>query len=144
MSEEPIVINASNLILGRLASYVAKQALEGHSIVILNAEKAIISGYKKSIIQEAKKRLSTRTLGSQKKAPTHPRRPDLYVRRTIRGMLPRKKTKGKQAFERIKVYMNIPEEYVNKTALKIPEADASKLHHKHIMVEDLSKEIGGV
>jgi len=35
-SEE--IVDASNLILGRMASYVAKKALEGNRIVVLNAE----------------------------------------------------------------------------------------------------------
>ena len=144
MSEDPIIIDATNSILGRLASYVAKRALEGYRIIILNAEKAIISGNRKSIVQEAKKRLGTRTLGSQKKAPIHPRRPDLYVRRVIRGMLPtREKTKGKVAFSRITVFINVPEKYANENIIKVPKADASRIQHKYITVGDLSKEIGG-
>jgi len=143
LSEDPIIIDAADSILGRLASYAAKRALEGYRIIILNAEKAIISGNKRNIIQEAKKKLGTRTLGSQKKAPIHPRRPDLYVRRVIRGMLPRKKTKGKEAFSRITVFINIPEKYANENIIKVPKADASRIQHKYITVGDLSKEIGG-
>jgi large subunit ribosomal protein L13 len=144
LSEDPIIIDAADSILGRLASYAAKRALEGYRIIILNAEKAIISGNKRNIIQEAKDKLGTRTLGSQKKAPIHPRRPDLYVRRVIRGMLPRKKTKGLEAFSRITVFINVPEKYVNENIIKVPEADVSRIKHKYITVGDLSKEIGGL
>ena len=144
MSSEPLIIDASGLILGRMAAHVAKLALEGQSIIIVNAEKAVISGNRKSIIQKVKKKLGTRSLTSQEKAPTHPRRPDLYVRRAIRGMLPRKKSRGKEAYRRIKVYIDVPEEYASKPALRISEAEASRLGHKYIAIEDLSKEIGKV
>ncbi len=142
MSVEPIIIDASDLILGRLASYVAKRALEGREIVIINAEKAVISGKRKSIVQEAKNKLKTRTLGSQNKAPSHPRKADMYVRRVIRGMLPRRKSSGVDAFKRIKVYIDAPVEYANKPTLKISEAESSRLKNRYITVEDLSKEFG--
>jgi large subunit ribosomal protein L13 len=142
LSANPIIIDASGLILGRLASFVAKHALEGREIVIINAEKAVISGKRKSIIQKAKNKLGTRTLGSQDKAPSHPRRADLYVRRVIRGMLPRRKSTGADAFKRIKVYIDVPEEYANKPTLKISEAESSRLKNKYIAVEDLSSEFG--
>ncbi|HKI76467.1 MAG TPA: 50S ribosomal protein L13, partial [Candidatus Bathyarchaeia archaeon] len=38
------IVDASNLILGRMASYVAKKALDGKSMVVINAERAVISG----------------------------------------------------------------------------------------------------
>ena len=37
-----VVVNAENAVVGRLASYVAKVALNGEEVTIVNAEKAII------------------------------------------------------------------------------------------------------
>ncbi|MBS7622483.1 50S ribosomal protein L13, partial [Candidatus Bathyarchaeota archaeon] len=91
MSGRPIVIDAANLVLGRVLSYAAKRALEGQDVVLLNVSKAVISGRKQSIVQRAKTRLRTRTLASQDKGPRHPRRPETYARRALRGMLPFKK-----------------------------------------------------
>jgi large subunit ribosomal protein L13 len=105
------VIDASGLILGRLASHVAKRILIGENIVIINAEKAIITGSKENIVEEFKTRLGTKTFQSQKYAPVHARRPDRYVRRVIRGMLPWKKPRGKNAYRKLKVYISIPENY---------------------------------
>lgn len=136
-------MDAKGQIMGRLASYVAKQALRGDSIIVLNAEKAVISGRRKNIIEEAKRRLKTRTLASQTTAPVHQRRPDLYFRRVIRGMLPWKKAKGKAAFHRVLVFMGVPEEYSNKTPAKVPGADASKLASAYVSLQDLADEIGG-
>jgi len=143
MSKEPVIIDASNLVLGRLASFAAKHALQGDEVIVFNAENAVISGTKANIVEEAKRRLKTRTLASEWKAPTHPRRPDPYVRRVIRGMLPRRKPRGSAALKRVRVYIGTPEEYRDKSTVKIPEAEASKLRCSYITVGELSEEIGG-
>lgn len=140
---DPVIIDASNLILGRVASFAAKRALNGEQVVVFNAENAIISGTKANIVEEAMRRLKTRTLAAQYKAPTHPRRPDTYVRRVIRGMLPRKKPKGRTALKRVHVYIGIPDEFRDKSTTKIPGAEASKLRCAYITVGQLSEEIGG-
>ncbi len=143
MSKEPVLLDAKNQILGRLASYAAKHALSGERVIVLNAEKAVISGRRKNIVDEAKRRLETRTLANQTTAPVHQRRPDLYLRRVIRGMLPWEKAKGKAAFHRVLVFIGVPEEYSSKTAAQVPGADASKLSSAYITLEDLASEIGG-
>jgi large subunit ribosomal protein L13 len=143
MSREPLVLDAKNQILGRLASFVAKRAISGDMVVVLNAEKAVISGRRSNIIEEAKRRLETRTLGTQTNAPVHQRRPDLYFRRVVRGMLPWKKAKGKAAFHRVHVFMGVPEEFSGKAMTKVPGADASRLTSSYVTLENLSAEIGG-
>lgn len=137
------VVDATNAVLGRLASYVAKEALRGRRVVVINAEKAVISGTKARVVARAKTKLKTRTLANQAKTPTHPRRPDNYVRRVIRGMLPWKKSRGKEAFHRVRVYIGSPEDYASRPQQKVPEADAAKLRVPYITVGQLSKEIGG-
>jgi len=144
MSSETQYVDATNQILGRLASYVAKSALNGKETVVVNVEKAVISGRKKMNVDEAKLRLKTRTLGSLEKGPVHYRRPDMYARRVIRGMLPWKKSHGKVAFKKVKVYMGVPEEFKNKPTSKVPGADASKLSCPYVTLEELAEEIGGV
>jgi len=143
MTSETQFIDATDQILGRLASYVAKSALDGKETVVLNVEKAVISGRKKMIVDEAKLLLKTRTLGSQRKGPVHYRRPDTYVRRVIRGMLPWKKSHGKEAFKKVKVFMGVPEEFKDKQTLKVQGAEASKLNCPYITLKELAKEIGG-
>lgn len=118
--------------------------MEGQEVIILNISKAVISGDKKSIIAETKIKLKTRTLASQDKGPTHPRRPETYAKRALRGMLPYKKSKGKKAYKRVKIYPDVPEEYSDKQYQKISTANASKLKCNYILLEELSKEIGGL
>jgi large subunit ribosomal protein L13 len=137
------IVDASNLILGRMASYVAKKALNGNRVVVLNAERAVISGTKARVVARAKQKLKTRTLANLERGPTHPRKPDGYVRRVIRGMLPWKKPHGKEAFHRVRVYIGTPDEYKDRPGKKIADAEASKLRVPYITVARLSEEIGG-
>lgn len=143
VAEPEEIIDASNLILGRMASYVAKKALDGKTVVVINAERAIISGTKERVVARAKLKLKTRTLGNLEKSPTHPRKPDGYVRRVIRGMLPWKKTGGKNAFHRVKVYVGTPSEYQDRPSITFADANASRLRVPYITVAQLSGEIGG-
>jgi large subunit ribosomal protein L13 len=138
-SENAIIIDAKGLILGRMASIIAKRLLQGESVIVLNAEKAAISGKRLQIVKEAKTFLE---VGHPRKGPYHPRRPDKIVRRTIRGMLPRKKPKGKQAYKRLKVYLGAPMEFEDKEIQTILEANADKLKSPYITVGELAKEIG--
>ncbi|MEM3153427.1 MAG: 50S ribosomal protein L13 [Candidatus Bathyarchaeia archaeon] len=133
------VINADGLILGRMASVIAKRLLKGEKIAVVNAEKAIISGEKKSKVKEAKEFLE---VGHPGKGPMHPRRPDRILRRTVRGMLPYKQPKGKQAYKRLRVFIGIPDELKNREMETIEEAQAKKLTCPYFTLGELAKEIG--
>jgi len=139
-SNNSVIIDAKGLILGRMASNVAKRLLEGESVTILNAEKAAISGKKQHIVIDAKTFLE---VGHPRKGPNHPRRPDKIVSRTIRGMLPRRKPKGIQAFKRLRVYLGVPVEFEGKNIQTIVQASTGKLKSPYITVGELAKEIGG-
>jgi len=137
--ENATIIDAKGLILGRMASKIAKRLLQGESVVILNAEKAAISGKRQQIVQEAKTFLE---VGHPRKGPYHPRRPDRIVRRTVRGMLPWDKPKGKMAYKRLRVYLGAPKEFDGKEMQTILDASAKKLKSPYITVGELAKEIG--
>lgn len=141
MERNILIVDASNLLLGRLSSIVAKQLLLGKTVTIVNSEKAVISGRRKSILEAAKQRLHTRTLGAQSKAPKHPRRPEGIVRRAVRGMLPFDKPKGRAAYRRLKVYINVPEGFNEDRAVTLPEAKASK-GSTVLTVNELAQSIG--
>lgn len=130
------VIDATDTVMGRLASYVAKRLLEGEEIVIINAEKAIITGNKKDIME---KYFIRRRVGSQRKGPYYPRMPDRILRRCVKGMLPYKKPSGKSAYKRLKVFIGVPRKYENEDAIKI----AVKMPIvKYIYLGDVSKLLG--
>jgi len=133
------VIDASDLILGRMASVVAKRLLLGESIVIVNAEKATISGKRLSRVKEAKAFLE---IGHPGKGPFHPRRPDQIIHRTVRGMLPHRLPKGEVALKRLKVFLGVPSEFKGATFQTIPQADVNKLRCPYVTVGEFAKEIG--
>ncbi|MCD6325691.1 50S ribosomal protein L13 [Candidatus Bathyarchaeota archaeon] len=133
------VIDAEGLILGRMASQVAKRLLNGEKIIIVNAEKAIISGKRLSILREKQEFLQ---VGHFRKGPLHPRRPDRIVKKAIRGMLPRKKPRGKDALKRLKVYIGVPKDYEGVEKEKISEADGRDLRGPYIKVSELARNIG--
>jgi large subunit ribosomal protein L13 len=134
-----IFVDASGLILGRMSTVVAKRLLIGESIVIVNAEKAILSGKRLSRVKEARLFLEK---GHPGKGPFHPRRPDQIVRRSIRGMLPRRLPKGQAAYRRLKVFLGVPAEFKGKVFQTIPEADFNKLKCSYVTVGEYAKEIG--
>ena len=141
-TRDATIIDASNIILGRLASIVAKRLLNGEKITIVNAEKAVISGNDKNIFEEAMKRLEIRTLGSKTKSPKHYRRPDGLVRKTIRGMLPWDKSKGKTAYRMLKVYIGIPKNLNDVIPQTIAEASLTNVRASLISVGEVAKSIG--
>jgi len=127
------IIDGTNAVLGRLASYAAKQALLGEEIVILNCERVIITGNRANIRErfEAKRR----RIGSGQKGPKHSRLAHLIVKRAIRGMLSHRSGRGKEAFRRIKCYEGVPEEF--KDAKKIVGSKEKKARFIH--VEEITK-----
>ncbi len=140
IAKNPVtMINADGLILGRVASIIAKKLLNGENVIIVNAEKAVISGKKKSKVAEAKKFLE---VGSPMKGPFHYRRPDRILRKTVRGMLPFKKPKGKNALKKLKVFISVPEDLKDQPMITLKEAQAAKLKGPYLLLSDLAKEIG--
>lgn len=131
-----LVIDADGAVMGRLASFVAKKLLEGEEIHIINAEKAIVTGDPKLVLEKYLIRIRR---GNPHGGPFFPRQPHRILRRAIRGMIPYKKPEGRRALKRLKIYVGTPEEFKNKEVTKIKE----KKRCKYITLLELSKRIGG-
>ncbi len=133
------LVNAEGLIVGRMCSKVAKRLLNGEEVIILNAEKAVFSGKRKSKILEGHIFLE---VGAPERGPFHYRRPDKYLRKVVRGMVPYKQPKGKNAYKRLKVFMGVPIELKDKEMITFDEASSADLKGPHITLGELAKEIG--
>ena len=133
------VVDAEGLILGRMASIVAKRLLEGERIEIVNAESAVISGKRLKVIKDWKEFLE---VGGRGRGPIHWRRPNTIVRRTIRGMIPHRKARGREAFRRLRVHIGVPEELASVEKESIPEAHVSKLGNRYVTVGEIAENIG--
>lgn len=138
------VIDASNLIIGRLASVVAKELLKGEKVVIVNAEEGIISGSKTSTFNKYLERRQRKSIvNPARHGPFSPRRPEGIIRRAVRGMLPYKKPRGREAYKNLKVYIGTPKELTAEKIETIEFANAAKLKiPKFIKLKELSSLLG--
>jgi large subunit ribosomal protein L13 len=143
MSTENVKIyDAENMVVGRLAAKAAKAAILGDNIVIVNVEKAIITGNRRTVIESFKTKFDIKTSYNPSRGPFHERRPDKMVRKMLRGMLPWPTPRGKAAYKRIKVYIGIPEQYIEAEKIVIEGAKYRSMKQKFITVGDLSQELG--
>ena len=133
--EMKIVIDGKNALLGRLASFAAKQSLLGKEISIVNCNEVVVSGKPKSIIGEYKAMRNKG--GSSLKGPFFPRLPERIVKRTIRGMLSHRQVRGRDALKRIRCYNETPVEFEKSKMIK----SGKEKNIKKIKLRDLSKEI---
>lgn len=139
------LIDASNLIVGRLASHVAKRLLLGDRIAIVNSEVSVFSGRRRVKKAEYEKFFEVVGRGNPRHGPRHPKRPNTILKRIIRGMLPMNKPKGMRAFKALRVYVGYPTEIAEsagKESVTVPDASAAKLNCQSIALGDLSKEFG--
>ncbi|MBS3134607.1 50S ribosomal protein L13 [Candidatus Woesearchaeota archaeon] len=135
-----IVIDAENIIAGRLASYAAKKALMGEKVAIINCEKAAITGRKKDILAKYERKTK---MGHPFAGPFVSRMPDRLIRRIIRGMLPWDRTRGRTAFRRIMCYIGVPEELKNKKTEKMYDNNVSTTKSpNYISLGEISKNLG--
>lgn len=126
------VIDGKNAVMGRLASYAAKEALKGEEMAIVNCEQIIITGNREFIERDFREKREK--IGSGQKGPKVSRNSEKIVKRAIRGMLPDHRLgRGKEAFKRIKCYVGIPPEF--KDSKKISFNHEDKL--KYIKVKDM-------
>lgn len=139
-SAEPLLADANNTVAGRLASVVAKELLQGEQVIVINAEKAVLSGDRSSLILQYKERLGIRTLTAPWKGPLHPRHPDRLLRRIIRGMVPWKKDRGRNAMKRLRVYIGAPEGI--KTKRQIDLSEYERKGRRTIYLGEIARELG--
>ncbi len=141
-TSRPIAIDGTNHIAGRLSSSVAKLLLQGNRVVIVNAEKIMISGRKKNIVYEYDQFLKISSILHPKHGPFHPRRPDTIISRMIRGMLPRDKPSGKEALKRLRVYIGVPKDVKSLGKTQIEKAKIRKSNALYTSVGELGKNVG--
>lgn len=136
-----MIIDGTDLILGRIASFAAKRALLGDKVNITNCEKIIITGNKKNILAKYKR---IDDMGDPYKGPFQPKMPDRFVRRVVKRMLRYKTPKGKAAFQRIMCYIGTPEKLTNEKPEIIKKAHVKKVpNFKYITIKEVCKYLGG-
>jgi large subunit ribosomal protein L13 len=135
-----LVVDARDCILGRVASIVAERALDGERIAVVNAEQAVITGRENDVIETYR----TRHDLSSDRGPNYPKRPDMIFKRSIRGMLPYKKQRGREAFESVRVYVGNPYEDDGEYEAEILEdTSLDRLSNiKFVQLGEISEQLG--
>jgi large subunit ribosomal protein L13 len=132
-----IVIDASGAVMGRLASHVAKRLLEGEEIVLVNAEKAVITGTRDNILANYTQK---RERGTPRFGPYFPRVPHLILKRAVRGMMPYQTPRGLAAYRRLRCEIGVPSAYLKMTIVKVPQF--AKPGVQSMSIAQLSKDLG--
>ncbi|KAJ3076146.1 60S ribosomal protein L13A [Quaeritorhiza haematococci] len=140
-----VVIDAKGHLMGRLASIVAKQLLNGQKIVIVRCEEINMSGpfFRNKLKYLAF--LRKRCIVNPARGPFHFRAPSRVFYRTVRGMIPHKTDRGAKALERLKVFEGIPPPYDKQKRMVVPEAlRVLRLapQRKYTVLKRLSSEVG--
>ncbi len=136
-----MIIDANNLVLGRLASYAAKQALDGNEIDIINCENLIVIGKRKEILNRYKK---SSQRGVHSKGPFIPKMPDRFVKRTIRGMIPYKTKKGQVIYKKIRCHIGTPENLSKGKTENLAKTKISKPDEiNFVKVKEICSSLGG-
>ena len=136
------MVDAAGQIAGRLSSSVAKVLLNGSRVVIVNAEKTLVSGNRRSILGEMNQRLEIASITHPKHGPFHPREPSTILSRMIRGMVPRRQPKGRFALKRLRVYEGVPLQYSRLKLKTFEEAKTTKARGFYTPMGDIASEIG--
>ena len=143
MERKPIVIDAAGLILGRLASRIAKMLLNGEHVIVVNVDKTVVSGDPKMVVQSYKMLFNVTTYKNPyRHSLKRPRTPERIFKSADKGMLPMDKPRGRAAFKRLKVYCGVPPELEGVKTIKIPEASCDRLGRKYITLAEIAQHMG--
>ncbi len=135
----PAVVDATGLVLGRAASVIAKRLLGGESIVVVNAEKSVITGARAQVVAHY---TEARARGSVRSGPHFPRYADRIFRRTVRGMLPHLKTRGKVAYGRLEVHIGVPDAWKDHALETLERAKARPAVRPPVTLAEVTKLLG--
>jgi len=145
MFERVVIVDGRGHLLGRLASILAKELLNGQKVVVVRAEEINISGslFRNKLKYAAFIRKRTNT--NPTRGPWHYRAPSRILWRVIRGMVPHKTDRAKRALERLKVFEGIPHPFDRLKRVVVPGAlRTTRLRpgRKYCRLGDLSAQVG--
>lgn len=115
-----MIVDGEGLVLGRLASEVAKLARSGERVEIVNAEKAVVTGSREAVLEKYSGKYER---GDKDHGPHFPKRPDRILKRTVRGMLPHRRASGSDAHDRVRAYVGVPREFEGEEMHRFEDAE---------------------
>lgn len=133
-----IVINAEGHILGRLSTNVAKRLLNGEDVIVVNAEKAIITGNRDVILDNYQAKYKR---GKQINGPFFPKRADLILKRTVRGMIPFKTSRGREVYRHLTVFVGVPKDMAAAKMERV-ESATNLWTDKYVTLGEVAEHLG--
>ncbi len=132
-----LIIDGTNKPLGRLATFVVDLLKKGYPVVIVNADKIVVSGTLEGVLPKFKRRYDLRTLSNPiRQTPRWPRTVEGIVRRAIRGMIHR--DDRTRLMKRLKVFRGDPGIPGKRIEVNI------RTPSRYVYVEDIARALGGV
>ena len=119
---DSIYIDATNHIVGKLATVIAKHLLLGHDVTVVHAERALLTRKWETNLKRMNAYLNKRTNYNPRKGPLHYRAPSEIVKRAVRRMLPKRTPRGKAAYRRLKTFDGVPTHLQKKTFFAVEKA----------------------
>jgi len=137
-----VVIDATDCIAGRMCSHVSKLLLNGNRVLVVNSERAMLSGDRYKTIDLYKEYLEINSVTNPIHGPFHPRRPDTILTKMVRGMIPKTKTSGIEAFKRLRVYIGTPDQLRNMKTESFEDSKITRSPSRYISVGEVARQIG--
>lgn len=137
-----VVIDATDCIAGRMCSHVSKLLLKGNRVLVVNSERAMLSGDRYKTIDLYKEYLEINSVTNPIHGPFHPRRPDTILTKMVRGMIPKTKTSGIEAFKRLRVYIGTPDQLRNMKTESFEDSKITRSPSRYISVGEVARQIG--
>lgn len=132
------VYDGTGMVAGRLATRIAKQILNEERVVVVNADKVVVTGTKERVIREYR---AKRNRGKIRKGPYYPRQPHMIFKRVVRGMVPYRQPKGRAAHKRLICHIGVPEEFEGAEFVR-PEDALPNNPEDTVSMADISRALG--
>jgi large subunit ribosomal protein L13 len=122
----------------------ARRAGEDTRVIIVNAEKAIVTGKRTSVLSDYRSKYE---LNHARKGPFFPRMPDQILKRTVRGMLPyQKNSSGRGALKALRVEIGTPSDLSGDLPDGCEWGDSTNIERplpeRYVRLGEISKELG--
>lgn len=140
-----IIVNAQGHVAGKLATFVAKNILEGQKVIVINTEYLVLTGPIDRSVGKFTRYLNKRRLTKPENGQKHHRSPSMFFRRIVRRMVPKRIVRGQKALTLLKTYESCPDELISSQWLVCPRAllkNTADPIRKFFFIKDLLVKFG--
>jgi large subunit ribosomal protein L13 len=134
-----MIVDGTDMVFGRLASQIAKKLISGEEVHLINAERIVIVGNPAQISKRYLTKRGIRHKGTPERSPVWPKVPHMFVKRMIRGMLPKESSRGRAALKRLRVYTGNPKKLDGASKVENAQYDGIS---KHMTIREICRSIG--